>query len=166
MKNESGISLIEVLFALGVLTVVLTALTSNVLTALRNTDFSKNENLATSYAQEGLEIARQMRDSDYATFSSLSGHYCLASNCGAIGVGSGCGVSSNMCSAKNIGPNFSRDVEVLQNGASGNDCNIQGANAIKVVSTISWDDGKCGGTLCRTVAVTSCYSDYTVLPTP
>ncbi|MBI3069818.1 MAG: hypothetical protein HYY87_00750, partial [Candidatus Levybacteria bacterium] len=58
-KVQKGQTLIEVLLALGTAVVVLSATVVAVLSALNNAQFSKNQSLATQYAQEGMEVMRK-----------------------------------------------------------------------------------------------------------
>lgn len=67
-KQEKGQSLIEVLAALGVVVLVLLALITVTTISIRNATFAKNQSLATSYAQELIEEARDLRDSNKETF--------------------------------------------------------------------------------------------------
>ena len=54
-KSEIGQSLLEVMVALAVSTLVLTSLVSAVVVSVRNARFAKNQSLATKYAQEGID---------------------------------------------------------------------------------------------------------------
>jgi len=67
-KQEKGQSLIEVLTALAVVVLVILALITVTTISIRNATFAKNQSLATSYAQELIEEARDLRDSDKETF--------------------------------------------------------------------------------------------------
>jgi len=58
-----GQSLFEVMFAVGIAALVMIAIVSLSTRSVKNSDFSKNNALATKYAQEGIEIVRQRRDS-------------------------------------------------------------------------------------------------------
>lgn len=74
MKDSSkGQTLLEVILAIGVACIVLIGLTRAVTVALRNAQFAKNQALATQYAQEGMEKARQLRDQDPDVFWNKSG---------------------------------------------------------------------------------------------
>lgn len=67
-KNSFGQSLFEVVVAVGVIALVMVAVLSLGTTSVRNSNFAKNGAIATKYAQEGTEYARQARDSDWALF--------------------------------------------------------------------------------------------------
>lgn len=66
--NSSGQTLLEVLAALGVGVVVLVAIVSAVLSSLSNAQFSKNQNLATQYGQQGMEIVRSIKNNSWSSF--------------------------------------------------------------------------------------------------
>ncbi len=162
MRNESGQTLLEIVAAIGVMVMILTAVTVAALSALSSSMTSKYQNLATSYAQQGIESMRNLRTTDYASFSGASGYYCLPKGCDinvtscwiSTGSLSGCGV--------NVDNTFSRIV----NAPSGSpDCGSTGAKEIQVY--VNWSDGKCsGGSFCRQVKVTSCFSNATAAPAP
>lgn len=159
-----GQTLVEVLVAMTVGVLVLTAITSSVLTSLVNSRISTGKVVANQYLQEGIEIARGYR-------AAAAGKYCLDRNEKAIA-----GIPENSCTTPNVvdGNNsFIRTVDVLGNGA-GNDC---GTNINKIVSTVKWTDSKCsGGTYCHQISVSSCANviaaagtitpTVTVTPTP
>ena len=67
-KEVSGQSLFEVVIAIGVAAMILVGAVSLSTTSLRNTNFSKNNALATKYAQEGSEFIRQKRDEGWDTY--------------------------------------------------------------------------------------------------
>ena len=73
-KNQSGQTLIEALIAAAIVALVLTAILSGVTLSVRNSQFSKNQALATRYAQEALETIRHYRDS--AGWTDFVGDIC------------------------------------------------------------------------------------------
>ncbi len=82
LRIEKGQSLIEVVVALGVAVAVLVAITSTVLTSLYNSQFSKNQNLATLYGQQGMEIVRDLKNRSWTDFYNHTAQqgattYCL-----------------------------------------------------------------------------------------
>ena len=63
MKDSNkGQTLVEVVLAVAVASLVLIGLTRATIVALRNAQFAKNQALATQYAQEGMESLRKCRD--------------------------------------------------------------------------------------------------------
>ncbi len=148
-SGGQGQTLIEVLVALGLIGVVATALAGLVVISMGNTGYSKDQNLATQYSQEGIEIVRQKRDSDYPTFRTFSGNYCL---------NGGSSVLDPDCTTANVG-NFLRKVMITQDGCA--------SNVAKVMVTVSWRDSKCPATniFCHTSRIMSCLSTVNSVPT-
>jgi len=105
-----GQTLIEALAALGIISIVITAISVAVTAALSNAKYNQNETLATKYAQQGSEIVNQIRDDNYNTFATDSGDYCL--NDGQTTLGS---ASPGGCTSPNIG-SFIRSVHIVQGG--------------------------------------------------
>ena len=64
MNHEKGQSLLEVIIAMTVGILVVTALVFAVIFSLRNANFAKNSAQATKLAQEGIERVRTLRDRD------------------------------------------------------------------------------------------------------
>ena len=165
-KSQGGQTLIEALVALGAAVIIVSAITIVVISALNNAQFSKNQNLATQFAQQGMEIMRQMRDSNWTTFSDLSEEaYCLdkGSNIPVLKdltIIAGCGHSGQ--SGQNVDL-FAREVDI--EGGNSPDC----ASATKVTVVVSWNDAKCTNStnlFCHKVELVSCFSDSRVVPTP
>lgn len=163
--NEKGQTLIEVLVALTAAVAVIYAIATAVISALNNAQFSKSQGVATQYAQEGIEIMRQIRDSDWTRFSSYNqtdtnNYYCLDKNSKDISLkGSTC--TPNVDS-------FVREVQIQKNSS---DCTqpSQITNAAKVTVIVYWSDGKCtnaNNLYCHNVRLSSCFSDFQVVATP
>lgn len=69
MKNfQKGQSLFEVIAALAVAVIIILALVKASTISIKNTSFSRNQSLATRYAQESIEEARKIRDENFADF--------------------------------------------------------------------------------------------------
>lgn len=64
--SEAGQTLIELVVVVGVLVIVVGALTFATIASIRNAQFSKNQAQATKLAQEGIERVRTLRDRDRA----------------------------------------------------------------------------------------------------
>lgn len=167
-KNKKGQSLIEVLVGITSLVIVIAAITTASITALNNAQYSKNQNLASSFAQQGMEVMRNLRNYDYGTFQTLSGDYCLAKNCSTLnnnGVSTAnpCGKKSGLrCAPEQNIDFFVRTVTV---SPSSSDCQSE----TKVEVSVAWYDGKCqdsNNIFCHMVNIRSCLSSYTVIPTP
>lgn len=81
MKNQSGQTLVEMVVAIGVLVIVVVALLSVTTVSIRNASFSRDQALATKYAQEAVETVRSYRDQN--SWSDFA-YDCTTANCGPI----------------------------------------------------------------------------------
>lgn len=161
LKNQqAGQALIEALLALAFSVIIVTGVVIAVITSLSNVTFTKNQNLASSYAQEGLDIARNLKESNYQTFFSLSnGEYCATSGSTALTPGS-CAVGS-----------FTRGIYINHQGRDrGNvlKCPSVNGSGSFVASIVSWNDSKCQNALvkCHKVQLDSCYYDLNKIRNP
>jgi Tfp pilus assembly protein PilV len=153
--NQKGQSLVEALVALAAAAVIVSAIAIAVITSVNNSDFSRSQNIATQYAQEGIEVLRNLSETSWTTFSTYSGTYCLAQDSTSLTVpGSGC--------AQNINTTYVRQVMITPGSGtcSGN---------TKVTVTVFWGDGKCtsaSNPYCHSVVLDSCLANInsTVLP--
>lgn len=159
--KEKGQTLIEALVALGAAVLVLSAITVAVISALNNTQYTKNQNLATQYAQQGIEIMRQINQSSWETFSSYNARrYCLAQGdtfpCPLGSATGSCSQSSQTSCGQNYGI-FVREVDIAQGSEAS--CSDE---SIGVTVIVSWSDGKCtdpGNVYCHNVKLNSCLSN-------
>lgn len=119
MSNYKGQSLFEVIFAIGITALVLVGALSLSTTSVRNSNFSKNNSLATKYAQEGMEWIREQRDSSWSNLTSHPGTSCI-SNPPAWG---------GSCT---IATGFSRNVTLT----------TISADEINVIVRVTWQDGQ------------------------
>lgn len=147
-KSEKGQSLIEVLIALAASVAIVTAIAVTVITSLSNVEFTKNQNLATQYSREGIEIIRQKAKDNWISFSSIytSVNYCLDSN-GVLTVMLG------SCS-QNVGI-FKRQITINQSDVS------KCSGGVKVISRVLWSDSKCltGNAFCHDVQLDTCLAN-------
>lgn len=162
MKRQQGLTLLEVVVSIGVLTIILSALTVATLSSLNNSTYSRNQNQATQYAQSALEGVREAASSDYQTFTTYtSGSYCYNDSCSAFS-SNGCGGSGSSCGNNITRSIFSRYVTITQNDSS--DCGATTTSkkgGTYVLSTVAWTDGKCtGATLCEKVVLSSCIAAH------
>ncbi len=164
-NDQTGQTLIEAIAALGVGVVVVTAIVVVVISALNNAQFSKNQNLAAQYAQQGMEIMRQMRDSDWSSFSLYgNGSYCLDKDTTTLFVKDALPV--NGCSHGGSNPQnvdvFARRIDIEENSS---DCSN---SQTKVLVSVSWSDNKCttSNLYCHKVDLVSCFSDFGVVVAP
>ena len=82
LKSLKGQSLFEVLVAIAVAALIMTGVVSLTTVALKNSTNTKNNALATKYAQEGIEYLREQRDLAWTNLSSRSpgSNLCLGGN--------------------------------------------------------------------------------------
>lgn len=169
MKKQNGQTLLEVLLAFSVLILVLSAIIIGVTTSLSNTQYTKNQNLANSYAKQGMAVVRQLRDSSWPNFSSKDKvNYCLAQENPMKLVE----LTSTDC-GQNVGI-FSREVTIERNlpdcsaGSPPTPTPTPVPTARKVTVTVSWSDSKCpvGNPRCHNVKLISCFSNIDIKPTP
>lgn len=169
--RQKGQTLIEILVALSIAAVLVSATSVAVLSALSNAEFARQQSLASQYADQGIEIIRSMRNNDYADFKNLSGNYCMASTCNTLvnTSSNACGISTDPTGVVSCGQNvstFIRTVVVAPTNAGATDCNTSG---YKVSVNVAWADSKCTDStkpFCHVLTVNTCLSNYQIEPTP
>jgi len=166
---QSGQSLIEVVIALAAAIIIVTAITSIVLNALSNAQHSKSQNLATAYAQEGTEVLKRMKESNWSAFDGVvNGTYCMRKSNptnfpNEIRNGSNCD--------RNIESFYVREVDIRK---FSDNCTYQDANGAtqkvtEATVTVKWNDGKCKDAAaqnqyCRKVTMFSCLTNLQSVP--
>jgi len=166
MKRQGGQTLMEVLLAFGVLMLTVSAVMLGVVASLSNAQYTKNQSLANLYAQEGMAVVRQIRDSSWNNFCSYGNvNYCLPQNNRIVDYDyNNCGNAGNK-----ILDTFVRKVELIHNSSdccpdntttcSSGTC-LSSVRGSKAVVTVSWTDNKClvGTPYCHKVELISCFS--------
>jgi len=164
--DEAGQTLLEVLLAFSVSILVLGAIILGITTSLSNTQYTKNQGLANSYAQEGMAVIRQKRDSDWNYFNAMAGSYCLAGDLALTSL-------LNLNCGQNVGF-FSRQINI--GTANTSDCvginptltaaetlSVRQSIGKKVTVAVYWSDNKCpAGTsnpYCHKVEIITCLSN-------
>lgn len=113
IRGQIGQSLLEMVVAIGVTTLVLTSLVAAVVISIRNAHFARNQSLATKYAQEAIEKIRIRRDiGGWSSFSE--------------------GVCENPPNLNPLPYPFSRIINCTPEG---------GGERMKVEVNISWSEG-------------------------
>lgn len=164
LKNQKGQSLIEVLIALSASVAVVTAITITIITSLSNAEFAKNQNLATQYSREGLEIVRQIAKNDWTNFQTYTGiNYCLPKGATSICLMGSVNCGTSITCGQNIDNLLSRQITIIQPPSSSY-C----TNSAEVISTVSWGDSRCqsGTPLCHQVTLRSCLADINSVKSP
>lgn len=154
---ESGQSLIEVLIALAASVAVVSAIVVTVITSLNNAEFTKNQNLATQYSRQGMEIVRQIAKNNWVDFLTYtSRNYCLDKGSTNLSVMTGlnCGL--------NIDNIFARQITIIQSGST------YCISSAEVISSVSWSDSKCqaGNVLCHDIKLRSCLAEVNAVRAP
>lgn len=156
--GEAGQTLLEILLAFSVSILVLSGIIMGITTSLNNAQYTKNQSLANSYAQEGMAVVRRLRDnSSWSNFLTQTGG-CLTNDLTTFASYDG----TNCSSQKIANTIFGRHVEIVQGDSSHTDCS-DGSNSIygsKVTVTVSWPDSKCpiGNPYCHNVQLVTCFS--------
>jgi hypothetical protein len=130
-------SLFEVIFAIAIAALVMTAVVVLSTDSVRNSSFSRNQTHATRHAQEATEWLREERDSSWINFANRTGNPCVSS--GSWGVS--CEIPGVVFCLGNL------------NWSSG--CNISGSifdrqvnldlielNNVEADIVVSWTDGQ------------------------
>jgi len=166
-KNQKGQALLEALIALGAATIVMSAIALAVISSVNNSDFSKYQNQATQYSQQGIEILKQQSVSAWPTFSGYTSGstYCFPSGATlTLSVGVNC--------SPNIGTNdfFVRSAVITKSSL---DCpgnpNDAGHRGTLVSVSTAWSDGKCkdsANLYCHSVVLNSCITDVNRVASP
>jgi type II secretory pathway pseudopilin PulG len=161
---QSGQTLLEMLLAFSVSMLSLSAVALGVITSLNNAQYTKNQNLANSYAREVLDVARQKRDSGWDEFTLYNGTYCVPEN-------NKFELYDNYnCSIDGKVGIFTRKITLLHdNQGECYPCDNQGSPGCetgllagsKAVVTVLWTDGKCqsGNAYCHKVELSTCFSN-------
>ena len=177
MRVQRGQTLIEVLVGLAASAVVMAAITVATITALRNTEYTRTQDLATNYAQQAMEIVRNLQQIDYATFQGLSGTYCFAQSCNevdasAADIGQSCAqISGSRCPGiLNVNSQFIRTITFHVGDSAAASCNQTGSTVnIRVDVVVAWNDNRCTdrtNLYCHNVTLSSCFNNIQVVPTP
>lgn len=156
MNSQKGQTLIEALIGLAVAVAIISAIVIAVISSLSNAQLTKNQNQANHYAQEGMEIVRQIRNSSWTSFTNLSStYYCLSANSKTLTVKgvNGCG--------QNVGI-YVREIDIEHNSPS---C----SGISRVTVKVAWSDAKCTDTanaFCHHASLISCFGNNNAVPTP
>jgi Tfp pilus assembly protein PilV len=146
-KFEQGQSLVEVIVALSIAIVVVVAFSNVTLSAIRDSQFAKNQNSATRIAQKTLELVRAVRDQDNDVDNStpwndlwgnsiLAGGKCYSLNESTVTLSpvASCADTADV----DLDGVFKRKIMLTSSGScSGGVC-----PAISVYVKVTWTDGR------------------------
>lgn len=172
IKQGRGQTLLEILLAFGASILVLSAVVLGVTTSLSNTQYTKKQGLANSYAREGMAVVRKIKDLSWTVFSSKSGSFCIGPDLepgltySADDLKTYSGIFK--CSGFPVGGIFAREVKFEHNSPDCSDGkpepNLKGS---KVTVKVSWPDSKCpAGEYCHNVKLITCFANIDTKPTP
>ena len=180
---NKGQTIIEVLIALAVCAFIVSAAMTAVTSSLNNAQYSKAQNIATHYAEEGMEYMRKLRNQDWNYYYSNNvlrflgseqwAVSCLGSSLTLEPLTSGTGV----CSSTYADGNHMFIRTVRGEKESSNCGGSLGVDVRKIIVTVAWSDSKCTssssdtplgipGFYCHRVQLSSCFSDKWRVPTP
>ena len=156
-KLESGQTLIEVMVALAAAIAVISAIAITVITSLQNVEYTKNQNLATQYANEGLEIVKRIGRSNWIQLQGYNlTNYCLAKDSTALTQRIGI-----TCQADPLVWIYTREItiDLISPSCQGN---------VKVASVVSWSDSKCtkDKPFCHQVGLYTCLANINTTQAP
>ncbi|HEV2339282.1 MAG TPA: type II secretion system protein [Patescibacteria group bacterium] len=162
MNKQKGQTLIEMLVGLTAGVIVVGAITLATITSLSNEEYSKNQNLATQYAQQAMEMIRNMHETNFSSFNALSGSYCIGKTCTSVNAsqsspnpnGTYCWVAPPTGCGQNTDI-FVRQVSFEQRSSYCNNVDT------KVTVSVSWFDSKCttaSNTFCHSTSLATCLS--------
>lgn len=158
IKGEKGQTIIEAVVALAAIFVIVTAITIAIISAVSNSQFVKNQNLANKYAQQGMEFVRGIHAEDIETFASFSQTYSLGDDGGESCVGTNIrGLCAGGVTTVNVGNSHIRNINFVddEEPCLDNDTSI---NLKKVTVTVNWSSGKCSADdrFCHDTTLVSC----------
>jgi hypothetical protein len=150
---SQGQTLIEILIAIGVVTLVLVTLVAAVLMALRSVGFSQHKATATFLTNQGLEWVRGQRNilgwADFAVYASVGGSdYCLTDLTGV-----GLADLSGACGDEDLVQNIYQRTLVLTletEGTPGSD-----DDSVTAEVTLVWDEGEATRQVAGTAVLTN-----------
>ncbi|MEK9143595.1 MAG: prepilin-type N-terminal cleavage/methylation domain-containing protein [Patescibacteria group bacterium] len=73
MHDQRGQTLVEVIVAIGVVVLLVTGLIVSTSVSLKASQYGKMRSLGTQYANEAIEVTRNLRDSGWSTFAVYGG---------------------------------------------------------------------------------------------
>jgi type II secretory pathway pseudopilin PulG len=141
-----GQSLFEVVVALAISAMIVVAIVSLATVSIRNSSYSKNQSVASSYAQQATEWLRGQRDKDIAVFvqkasedvpPSESTTYCLSDN---LAVDLASRTPSSSCSDPITGTPFVRLVKLTPSTETPQPGDVK--NFIEADVIVSWTDSQ------------------------
>ena len=142
---QKGQSLVEAVVGLAIAIILISMFAIITNTSLTSSQKGKDQNLATQFAQEGIELARKDRKIPLAAGTTAT--YCVRESAEGLQ-----DPPEGTCTTANISGIYLRSVTLSAIDPAGS-C---GANTYQVSSKVAWTDGKCTVKFCRDVEITTC----------
>lgn len=130
-RQSVGLSLIEVIVSVGLAMLAITAVLRASTTSLKSSQFASEKAASTKYAQQGMEIIRNERNTNWTSFFSHGGNS-LATSCLTSG---GVGWTNGSCTGANLGAKYTRQVQMLWNTFGDSD---PVNDRMEVTLTVAW----------------------------
>lgn len=161
--DNRGQTIIEGVVALAAIVIILAAISVAISTSVTNSQYIKQQTLATKYSQTGIEQIRYLRNNNPAAFAAISSSsqtYCfnvvdsivtfVETPSNYITANSSCVTTVNI-------PTDSLRRLITFNPNSPADCSL----GTRVTVTTSWSSGKCSSTnrYCHDAKIVSCLAD-------
>ena len=126
-KYLQGQSLVEVVITIGIVILLLTGIVVATTSSLRFSGQSKLRSQAVSFAKEGLEVVRNIRDTSWSSLPTLTSSYCLPKDQMTLGDL----IADDGSCPFNLDGVFSRKIVI----------DVMSIGKISVTSTVSWHEG-------------------------
>jgi len=150
LKRNHGQTIIEAAVALAAILITLSSIAVVMITSLNNSQFIKDQTVASRYAQQGMEYIKSIRNNDPVTFFAYSGVKCFNQNNS---------ISATSCATVNIANIYKREVEFDQNDSQCG-ADSSGLYGTKVTVNVYWSSSKCqaSNTFCHSSSLVSCFT--------
>ncbi len=76
-RRQAGQSIVEAIVVVVIVVILVTGLVAGTTTSLKSSRSGKIKSQAIQYAQEGIELARALRDQGWTAFRAKTGDWCL-----------------------------------------------------------------------------------------
>lgn len=125
-KYRKGQSLFEIVLALGLITLILTAVVALASLSIKNSSFSHSQTIATRYSDSAMESLREEKESDWTSFYNNA----LSSPKWCFNDPSWINADPGNCSNSISDTNFAREVTFT----------IIGPSEVEVMVNVNWQD--------------------------
>ncbi len=132
-KNQDGMTLLEVLIFVSILTLIFLTIAFATTQSIKRTLYNQQKIIATHYAEEVHEWMRGEKESDWAIFASRADTtYCMNESVTTCHAAGSCWSENTACAADDyaLGSKYKRSSTLTTNGS-----------LIDVTTTIEWKDG-------------------------